>query len=113
MQLCAELENGQNSDIQDEILDTDMTNTSSGSIDSSTHGRIMDSTAHSRVADSSVRGGMQNVPAPDGKPRVLKFEMQLYKMRDGEYTVDVQVGLKKAIQHTTQASMSKDSVRRP
>ena len=57
----------------------------SGSLDSSTHGRIMDASAHGGSANNAPAEGL-------GKPRVLKFEVQLYKMREGEYTVDVQVG---------------------
>ena len=28
---------------------------------------------------------------PGSKERVLKFELQMYKMRDGEYCIDIQV----------------------
>ena len=28
---------------------------------------------------------------PGSRERILKFEMQMYKMRDGEYCIDIQV----------------------
>ena len=33
-------------------------------------------------------------------PRILKFELQLYKLRDGEYCIDVQVGISCKVQST-------------
>ena len=66
------MENGQGSEELPDV-DTSMGG-GSGSLDSSTHGQGMPLEAVS-------------------KPRVLKFEVQLYKSRDGEYIVDVQVSL--------------------
>ena len=31
---------------------------------------------------------------PGSAERVLKFEIQMYKMRDGEYCIDIQVGMR-------------------
>ena len=73
---CAETENGQLAVQGSDELDADTSMAGSGSLDSSTHGQ------------DSIRGNNGD----NTKPRVLKFEVQLYKCRDGEYCVDVQVG---------------------
>ena len=39
--------------------------------------------------DIGADGGSANLPG--SKERVLKFELQMYKMRDGEYCIDIQV----------------------
>ena len=72
---CVELENGQLPVQGSDELDADTSMAGSGSLDSSTHGQ-----------DSNTGGQGDNT-----KPRVLKFEVQLYKCRDGEYCMDVQV----------------------
>ncbi len=33
----------------------------------------------------------RSMSLPGSKERVLKFELQMYKMRDGEYCIDIQV----------------------
>ncbi|KAK9803721.1 hypothetical protein WJX73_006602 [Symbiochloris irregularis] len=61
---------------QSEELDNDVHMGGSDSLDSSTHGQ--DSNASGQLAELNT------------KPRVLKFEVQLYKSKDGEYCIDVQ-----------------------
>ncbi len=39
--------------------------------------------------DIGADGASANLPG--SKERVLKFELQMYKMRDGEYCIDIQV----------------------
>jgi hypothetical protein len=39
--------------------------------------------------DIGADGGSANLPG--SRERVLKFELQMYKMRDGEYCIDIQV----------------------
>ena len=40
------------------------------------------------ISDSSHSASLG---LPGSKERVLKFELQMYKMRDGEYCIDIQV----------------------
>ena len=40
------------------------------------------------ISDNSHSAGLG---LPGSKERVLKFELQMYKMRDGEYCIDIQV----------------------
>ena len=42
------------------------------------------------ISDNSHSAGLG---LPGSKERVLKFELQMYKMRDGEYCIDIQVKL--------------------
>ena len=41
--------------------------------------------------DISDNSHSASVGLPGSKERVLKFELQMYKMRDGEYCIDIQV----------------------
>ena len=43
--------------------------------------------------DISDNSHNASVGLPGSKERVLKFELQMYKMRDGEYCIDIQVRL--------------------
>ena len=42
-------------------------------------------------ADVTISDNGRNLSLPGSKERVLKFELQMYKMRDGEYCIDIQV----------------------
>ena len=42
-------------------------------------------------ANVTISDNGRNLSLPGSKERVLKFELQMYKMRDGEYCIDIQV----------------------
>ncbi len=42
-------------------------------------------------AGVTISDNGRNLSLPGSKERVLKFELQMYKMRDGEYCIDIQV----------------------